>query len=294
MPKDIFAFAPFPAGVCRQATGGWISCARGENNCKIDKMRFLRLHLPPTARRRTVLSAGLLQMVDAQDGGARAQGSLPKSLNELASWVGSSKDGKEAGLRLVKLGDDFARIHGENLSPSLRNVSVKVPGCVSVVRIAVSRQPDSAGGRGRLVIEGEADARVARGMLALLAEGLRNADVDEVMKVHVDELIKVANLRQFLPPGRNNGLANMLSAIKTQAAAAKTAAAAAASASGLPPLPSDTSAASAVTPQTQHQHTKPHNTNNTQTNAAQVWAWGGRAEEVAMLLSGGVDSSVSV
>jgi tRNA U34 2-thiouridine synthase MnmA/TrmU len=25
-----------------------------------------------------------------------------------------------------------------------------------------------------------------------------------------------------------------------------------------------------------------------------VWAWGGRAEEVAMLLSGGVDSSVSV
>jgi len=217
-------------------------------------------------------------MVDAQDGGARAQGSLPKDLNELASWVGSSKDGKEAGLRLVKLGDDFARIHGENLSPSLRNVSIKVPGCVSVVRIAVSRQPDSAGGRGRFVIEGEADARVARGMLALLAEGLRNADVDEVMQVHIDELIKVANLRQFLPPGRNNGLANMLSAIKTQAASTA-AAAAAASASGLPPSPSDTSAAASVTPHT---------------NASQVWAWGGRAEEVAMLLSGGVDSSVSV
>jgi hypothetical protein len=129
-----------------------------------------------------------------------------------------------------------------------------------------------------LVIEGEADARVARGMLALLAEGLRNADVDEVMQVHIDELIKVANLRQFLPPGRNNGLANMLSAIKTQAAATA-AAAAAASASGLPPSPSDTSAAASVTPHT---------------NASQVWAWGGRAEEVAMLLSGGVDSSVSV
>ena len=226
---------------------------------------------------------------------------LPHRLDVLAQWVGSSRDSKEAGLRLVKMGDDFARAHGESLGPSALREATKVPGCVSVVRIAVSLQ-DAAGestdgaGQGEaspaksgwgLVVEGEADARVARGMLALLAEGLRGLSVQEVMDVDVDVIISTARLQRFLPPGRNNGLANMLAVIQDQACAAGENASTArlhaldagAGAGDAGAVPSSGAAGPEV---------------DASSVPRQVWAWGGRGQEVAMLLSGGVDSSVAM
>jgi len=116
----------------------------------------------------------------------------------------------------------MARKNGETLTLDLQKISVKVPGCVSIVRIAVSLEETDlreGGGRG-VVVAGDADARVARGMLALLSEGLRGVEVEQIMEVDVGEIIRIANLQQFLPPGRNNGLANMLDVIKQQSAAA--------------------------------------------------------------------------
>lgn len=193
----------------------------------------------------------------------------------------------------------MARTHGEKLSPALQQISSKVPGCVSVVRIAVSfEQSDSREGGG-IVVAGEADARVARGMLALLAEGLRGVGVEQVMGLDVEEVIKIAKLQQFLPAGRNNGLANMLATIKQQAAAA-----------AQPPPPAFAATAPAATdaekatfsgtPEVidvvggegvgilgQDMGTGVGGQDISADNAmSNVWAWGGRAEEVAMLLSG--------
>ena len=155
----------------------------------------------------------------AAGGGGEGGSRLPGRLGQLAAWVGASADGKEAGLRLVQLGDDFARARGEALPPDLRPHAVKVPGCVSVVRIAVTVAAGQDAQGARVVgVEGEADARVARGMLAMLAEGLRGVSVEEVRGLDVAEIIKIAKLQQFLPPGRNNGLGNMLAVIQKQAA----------------------------------------------------------------------------
>ncbi|KAJ1492145.1 hypothetical protein T484DRAFT_1605023, partial [Baffinella frigidus] len=83
--------------------------------------------------------------------------------------------------------------------------ALKVAGCVSTVRVAVS-----VGEKRRVSVVGEADARVARGMLALLVRGLAGADAEAVVKVDSEELIGLARLREWLPRGRNDGMTNMV------------------------------------------------------------------------------------
>ena len=175
-------------------------------------------------------------------------------------------------------------------------MAVKVPGCVSVVRILVSVGEDSC-----LEVKGEADARVARGMLALLAEGLRGVDLEQVIKLDADRVIQVAQLHQFLPPGRNDGLSNMLAVIVQQAAslsfpyvteAAQAPIGGAIGGGGAGPRDDSGDA-----PQGEQQggSNQVDGEDISAANAvSQVWAFGGRAEEVAMLLSGGVDSSVAM
>ena len=227
----------------------------------------------------------------AAAGGGEGSSRLPARLYELATWVGASADGKEAGLRLVKLGDDYARARGETLPLALLPGAVKVPGCVSVVRIAVTVGQDPNGAR-VVGVQGEADARVARGMLAMLAEGLRGVCVEEVQGLDVSEIIKTAKLQQFLPPGRNNGLGNMLAIIKEQAARgaelhmdasapdASRDGGSVSPAAGVPGAGASEGVAGSDISASDIMST--------------AWAFGGRADEVAMLLSGGVDSSVAM
>ena len=262
---------------------------RGEPRAEKHTACFARRpHLLGERRRQSArLQMGGTEHDDAQ-GQARR---LPQRLEELCTWVGSSQDGKEAGLRLVKLGDDFARAHGETLSPPLLETATKVHGCVSVVRIVVGMQDATA--RGGVVVRGQADARLARGMLALLADGLEGVSLEEVMSLDTETIIDTAKLRQFLPPGRNNGLANMLAVICEQAAAQAAAATAGAMSSGAAPFPNPPQGNEQVVLATSAAVNARADITSA-SDASQVWAWGGRAEEVAMLLSGGVDSSVAM
>ena len=116
--------------------------------------------------------------------------------------------------------------------------------------------------------------------------------MEEVRGLDVAEIIKIAKLQQFLPPGRNNGLGNMLAVIQKQAArgceahadeAAPAAAADDGSASPAVGAPGAGGGEGAVGGDI--------SASNAMSGA---WAWGGRGEEVAMLLSGGVDSSVAM
>jgi sulfur transfer protein SufE len=112
---------------------------------------------------------------------------------------------KDAAMRLVQLGDGMAVEDGESIPVDLREHALKVPGCVSTVRVAVS-----VGAQRRVSVVGEADARVARGMLAMLVRGLAGADAQDVVKVDSEELIALARLREWLPRGRNDGMTNMV------------------------------------------------------------------------------------
>ena len=96
-------------------------------------------------------------------------------------------------INFIALGDDWARRTAAPADVTAANAAQwyaargadKVPGCMADVRILTSFVPSTSGdggGRGPTVaaVAGAADSRVAQGILALLADGLRGASCAEV------------------------------------------------------------------------------------------------------------------
>ena len=92
----------------------------------------------------------------------------------------------------------------------------RVPGCIANVNvrtILVSKEDESY----ELFIDGEADAIIARGLLWTLQNLLNGLNVQDVMKIEPSNLAENLKLRNVLSEGRNDGLANMMAIIQAQA-----------------------------------------------------------------------------
>ena len=70
--------------------------------------------------------------------------------------------------------------------------------------------------RERVQIVGNADAIVSRGLLAVLAEFLEQNTVDGVLALDPTKISQMLHLQSVLSPGRNDGLANMIRVIQAQ------------------------------------------------------------------------------
>nr|ADF43159.1 NIC7m [Chlamydomonas reinhardtii] len=147
-----------------------------------------------------------------------------------------------AGLdRLTRLLDA-----GSGLAPlpaAARTASNRVMGCTAQVWLAA--ETDAAG---RMAFQGWSDSEVSRGLVALLVRGLSGCTPEEVMQVsasQVQQRLSRVLGRSVLPPGRANGLGNMLESARKRAALA----AAAAAGRRLDVFPSLLITADALTPQ---------------------------------------------
>lgn len=175
---------------------------------------------------------------------------------------------------------------GDALDDSLVAKARRVPGCVSVVNVAVElvQQPgsaDAAGGGTVVKVCGTADARVARGMLALLVDGLEGQSGSDVLKIEADEVIERARIKSLLPAGRNNGMVNMLRVIQDQVKEQL------ASGEG-----GDVNAGQQDEAQAEGWENA---LGKEELQGSMQGFWGAESsEEVAVLLSGGVDSSVAL
>jgi tRNA (5-methylaminomethyl-2-thiouridylate)-methyltransferase len=138
-------------------------------------------------------------------------------------------------------------------------------------------------GEGALKLAGAADSRLARGLVALLVRGLRGEHVSVLRRLSVRELAETADLPSLMTRGRLNGMDAMLRVMEAQLACRD---AEAADAVGATDVVHDDDGAQGegreVQPSPREAPTNPH------------LAWPAADEEVALLLSGGVDSSVAL
>jgi cysteine desulfuration protein SufE len=98
------------------------------------------------------------------------------------------------------------------LPDALRTEERKVRGCVSQVYVAAELR------EGRLHWQGDSDAQITKGLLALLIEGLEGLTPAQVVAMD-PAFIAATGLQASLTPSRANGFLNILRLMQAQAAA---------------------------------------------------------------------------
>jgi cysteine desulfuration protein SufE len=100
----------------------------------------------------------------------------------------------------------------EPLPEELRSEERKVRGCVSQVYVVGDLV------EGKLHWQGDSDAQITKGLLALLIEGLEGLSPQQVVAID-PAFIAATGLQASLTPSRANGFLNILRAMQAQAAA---------------------------------------------------------------------------
>ncbi|AXS39931.1 SufE family protein [Breoghania sp. L-A4] len=119
---------------------------------------------------------------------------------------------------VIELGKDLPE-----LPENLRTDANKVRGCVSQVWLATRVEPQ-AGAPARLTFEGDSDAHIVRGLVAILLALYDGCDAREILQADAEALFQRLGLRDHLTPQRSNGLSAMIQRVRADAEAALAAA----------------------------------------------------------------------
>lgn len=105
------------------------------------------------------------------------------------------------------------------LPDAVRNDANKVQGCASQVWLATSIKPN--GGAGPvLTFEGDSDAHIVRGLIAVLFALYSGRGAREILDADAIKLFEKLGLREHLTPQRSNGFRSMVERIRRDANAA--------------------------------------------------------------------------
>ena len=109
---------------------------------------------------------------------------------------------------------------GQALEPypeSARDVAHKVQGCVSQVWLKTVR---GAGNDPVLEFEGDSDAHIVRGLVAIMLALFSGKHASEIVRTDAEQTMHELGLDEHLTPQRANGLRSMVKRIKREAEAA--------------------------------------------------------------------------
>jgi cysteine desulfuration protein SufE len=95
----------------------------------------------------------------------------------------------------------------------------KVQGCASQVWLVTHVKPDGAAGP-TLTFEGDSDAHIVRGLVAILFALYSGKRAKEILATDAIALFDRIGLRENLTPQRSNGLRSMVERIRAKANAA--------------------------------------------------------------------------
>ena len=111
---------------------------------------------------------------------------------------------------------------GRTLAPlaeSAHSEANKVRGCASQVWLLTHVKPNGAGGP-QLSFEGDSDAHIVRGLVAILFALYSGKRAQEILDTDAHALFDRLGLRENLTPQRSNGLRAMVERIRAEAKAA--------------------------------------------------------------------------
>lgn len=99
------------------------------------------------------------------------------------------------------------------MSLELKTQENKVQGCLSTVHVHVALRSD-----GLVELQGDSDALLTKGLVALLVLGLNNCSISEIVGLQPD-FLQSSGIPLLLSPGRNSGFYNMFTMVKRKTAA---------------------------------------------------------------------------
>lgn len=138
---------------------------------------------------------------------------MAKSINEIQDEVIEEFELFENWLERYQLLVDYAKELEKNPLPEAdKNDRNKIDGCQSVVWFTCELKD------GKLMMKGDADAILVKGIVALLLHVLNDHTPEEIIKADL-YFIERIGLREHLSPTRSNGIAAMLKQIKLYALA---------------------------------------------------------------------------
>lgn len=103
---------------------------------------------------------------------------------------------------------------------ALKTDATKVRGCASQVWLVSRAMPQSVGSAPVLVFQGESDALIVRGLIAILLEAVDGKTAAELSEMEINGVFRELGLAENLTPQRSNGLKSMIERIKADARSA--------------------------------------------------------------------------
>jgi cysteine desulfuration protein SufE len=131
--------------------------------------------------------------------------SLPPALEQLVQRFQQTSDPKRKYEHLLWLAKRLPEF------PAAAKIAAnKVPGCVSQVYITAAMED------GRVTFQGDSDAQITKGLVALLIEGLSGLSALEIRDLSPD-FIKATGLDVSLTPSRASGFYNIFQTMQQKA-----------------------------------------------------------------------------
>ena len=106
------------------------------------------------------------------------------------------------------------------LPDALKTDATKVRGCASQVWLVSRRMPSTPGTTALLHFEGDSDAHIVRGLIAILLTIVDGLTADEIEAIDIRAAFASLGLDEHLTPQRSNGLAAMIERVKADARSA--------------------------------------------------------------------------
>jgi cysteine desulfuration protein SufE len=138
---------------------------------------------------------------------------MSASLDEILESFSFLDDWDDRYRYLIELGRTL-----EPLPPEAHTDENKVRGCASQVWLETRIVRD--GGEPRLILRGDSDAHIVRGLVALTLAVYSGHTAREVLDTDAGAIFRDLGLSEHLTPQRSNGVRSMVERIKSDARAA--------------------------------------------------------------------------